>query len=137
VLRIFTNDLEASPQEIADLYRRRWTIELFFRWIKQTLKIYHFFGTSETAVRIQITVALIGFLLLRLAHDANKIIKSPLAFARLIKTNLMQRRVIAELLTPPQPPPPDQPSFAFASASTRAANKSRILRAATWKEHYA
>jgi hypothetical protein len=137
VLRIFTNDLEASAQEIADLYQRRWAIELFFRWIKQTLKIDHFFGTSETAVRIQITVALIGFLLLRLAHDANKIMKSPLAFARLIKTNLMQRRLIAQLLTPPPPPEPDQPSFAFAPASTRAAQQRHILRAATMKEHHA
>ena len=57
VLRIFTNDLKASAQEIADLYKRRWAIELFFRWVKQTLKIGHFLGTSENAVRIQITVA--------------------------------------------------------------------------------
>jgi hypothetical protein len=137
VLRIFTNDLEASAQEIADLYQRRWAIELFFRWIKQTLKIDHFFGTSETAVRIQITIALIGFLLLRLAHDANKIIKSPLAFARLIKTNLTQRRAIAELLMPPPALEPDQPRFEFASATTRVAQKRRILRAATLQEHHA
>src|SRR5258708_2379491 len=63
-LRIFTNDLTASAQDIADLYKRRWAIELFFRWVKQTLKINHFFGTSENAVRIQIAVALISFLLL-------------------------------------------------------------------------
>jgi IS4 transposase len=86
VLRIFTNDLTASAQEIADLYKRRWAIELFFRWVKQTLKIGHFFGTSENAVRIQIAIALIAFVLLRLAHDADKIVASPLAFARLIRT---------------------------------------------------
>ena len=51
VSRIFTNDLTASAQEIADLYKRRWAIELFFRWVKQTLKIGHFLGTSENAVR--------------------------------------------------------------------------------------
>jgi len=110
VLRIFTNDLEASAQEIADLYKRRWAIELFFRWVKQTLKIGHFLGTSENAVRIQITVALIAFLLLRLAHNANRIVKSPLAFARLIRTNLMHRRAIAELLQLPLPPCPGQQS---------------------------
>jgi hypothetical protein len=104
VLRIFTNDLEASAQEIADLYKRRWAIELFFRWVKQTLKIGHFLGTSENTVRIQITVALIAFLLLRLAHDANRIVTSPLAFARLLRTNLMHRRVIAELLQATPPP---------------------------------
>src|SRR5437899_2250196 len=104
VLRIFTNDLNASAQEIADLYQRRWAIELFFRWVKQILKINHFLGTSENAVRIQITVALIAFVLLRLAHDANTIVKSPLAFARLIRANLMHRRSIAELLEIRSPP---------------------------------
>jgi IS4 transposase len=137
VLRIFTNDLEASAQEIADLYRRRWAIELFFRWVKQTLKIDHFFGTSETAVRIQITVALIGFLLLRLAHDANKIVKSPLAFARLINTNLMQRRTISQLLTPPPEPKLDQSRFDFGPATTRAAQKRRLLRAEPLRGQYA
>jgi hypothetical protein len=129
-LRIFTNDLTATAQEIADLYRRRWAIELFFRWIKQTLKINHFLGTSETAVRIQITVALIAFLLLRLAHDATKIVASPLNFARLIRTNLMQRRTIAALLRPAPPPRPDQPSFIFGQSATRAAHKRRASRLA-------
>jgi IS4 transposase len=107
VLRLFTNDLQASAEDIAALYKRRWEIELFFRWIKQTLKIKHFLGTSENAVRIQITVALIAFMLLRLAHEANKIVESPLAFTRLIRANLMQRRTIRDLLQPT--PPPKQP----------------------------
>jgi hypothetical protein len=131
VLRIFTNDLTASAQEIADLYKRRWAIELFFRWVKQTLKITHFFGASENAVRIQIVVALIAFVLLRLAHDANKIVKSPLAFARLIRANLMHRRPIAELLqAPPLPKPgPGQVIFDFGPAATRAAQRRRASRA--------
>ncbi len=130
VLRIITNDLEASAQDIADLYRRRWAIELFFRWVKQTLKIGHFFGTSETAVRVQITVALIAFLLLRLAHDANQIVKSPLAFARLIITNLMQRRSLGELLKPPPEPQQHQARLNFGNAATRAAHRSQQLRPA-------
>jgi hypothetical protein len=129
VLRIFTNDLEAGAQEIADLYKRRWAIELFFRWVKQTLKINHFMGTSETAIRIQITIALIAFLLLRLAHDANKIVSSPLNFARLIRSNLMQRRAIAGLLQPTASPRPDQPRFDFGPAATRAAHRRRASRA--------
>ena len=129
VLRIFTNDLQASAQQIADLYKRRWAIELFFRWVKQTLKINHFLGASETAIRIQITVALIAFLLLRLAHDANKIVKSPLNFTRLICSNLMQRRPIAELLQQDPPPRPDQPRFDFGPAATRAAHRRRASRA--------
>jgi IS4 transposase len=119
VLRIFTNDLTASAQEIADLYKRRWAIELFFRWVKQTLKINHFLGTSENAVRIQITVALIAFLLLRLAHDANKIVKSPLAFAQLIRANLMHRRPIDELLQTPPRRGPDARQILFDFAATR------------------
>ena len=131
VLRIFSNDLDASAQEIADLYKRRWAIELFFRWVKQTLKIGHFFGTSENAVRIQIAVALIAFVLLRLAHDANKIVKSPLAFARLIRANLMHRRPIVELLRtlPPPKPEPQQTILDFGPAATRAAQRRRAIRA--------
>lgn len=129
ILRIFTNDLEASAQQVADLYQRRWAIELFFRWVKQTLKISHFFGTSETAVRIQITVALIAFLLLRLAHDATRIVASPLAFARLIRINLMQRRAINDLLKPVAPPPENQSRFDFGPQATRQAHRRRCLRA--------
>jgi hypothetical protein len=130
VLRIFTNDLTASAQDIADLYKRRWAIELFFRWVKQTLKITHFLGTSENAVRIQIAVALIAFLLLRLAHDANKTAASPLTFARLIRTNLMLRRQIAELLQSRSPPTPapHQTRFDFAPHATRAAHRRRACR---------
>lgn len=98
VLRILSNDLDASAHELAELYKRRWAIELFFRWIKQTLKVTRFLGTSENAVRIQIAVALIAFLLLRLVQAAHKVIRSPLHFARLIRTNLMHRRPIDRLL---------------------------------------
>ena len=100
VLRVVTNDLDAPAQDIADLYKRRWAIELFFRWVKQTLRIKHFIGRSENAVRIQLAVALIAYLLLRLAQDAVKIIASPLAFARLIRVNIMHRRRIDRLLKP-------------------------------------
>ena len=102
-LRILTNDLDAPAQEIADLYKRRWAIELFFRWVKQTLKIKHFVGRSENAVRIQIAVALIAYLLLRLAKDALKIVDSPLTFARLVRANLMHKRALHQLLKPPPP----------------------------------
>jgi hypothetical protein len=108
VLRILTNDLDAPAQEIADLYKRRWQIELFFRWIKQTLKIRHFLGRSENAVRIQIAVALIAFLLLRMAQALQRTVSSPLAFARLVRANLMHRRAIDELARP-KPPPNHRP----------------------------
>jgi transposase len=105
LLRIFTNDLDAPAQEIAELYKRRWAIELFFRWVKQVLNIRHFLGRSENAVRIQIAVALIVFLLLRLAQATQKIVISPLEFARLVRRTLMDRRSIKDLRRPPNPAP--------------------------------
>jgi hypothetical protein len=139
VLRIFSNDLTASAEQIADLYQRRWAIELFFRWVKHTLKISHFFGTSENAVRIQITVALIAFVLLRLAHEANKIVQSPLAFAGLIRANLMHRRQIADLLkiSSPPDPRPQQTMLDFEPAATRAAQRRRASRACAQMERVA
>lgn len=114
-LRILTNDLDAKARTIADLYKRRWAIELFFRWIKQTLKVTRFLGTSENAVRIQIAVALIAFLLLRLAQATQNQVKSPLAFARLVRANLMHRRAIQSLNKPEDTPKtnPDQIAFSW------------------------
>jgi hypothetical protein len=105
LLRVVTNDLDALAEEIADLYKQRWQIELFFRWVKQTLRIRHFVGVSENAVRIQIAVALIAFLILRMAQLAQKAVHSPLEFARLVRTNLMHRRHINQLLKPLQSVP--------------------------------
>jgi hypothetical protein len=113
VLRILTNDLEASARQIADLYKRRWAVELFFRWVKQTLKITRFLGTSENAVRIQIAVALITFLLLRMAQAAQKLVQSPLAFARLVRANLMHRRRIDRLSGPDPAPEADPRQWAI------------------------
>ena len=113
VLRILSKDLDAPAQEIADLYKRRWQIELFFRWVKQTLKIDHFLGTSENAVRIQIAVALIAFLLLRLAQATQAAVHSPLAFARLVRANLMHRRPIDRLLEAPAPIPQNKNQWSF------------------------
>jgi hypothetical protein len=109
VLRILSNDLDASAQQIADLYKRRWAIELFYRWVKQILKITRFLGISENAVRIQIAVALIAFLLLRLAQAGQQRITSPLAFARLVRINLLHRRPLDRLLDA-EPPPPRNPA---------------------------
>lgn len=113
ILRILTNDLTAPAQAIADLYKRRWAIELFFRWIKQTLKITRFLGTSENAIRIQVAIALISFLLLRLAQASQAAVTSPLAFARLIRANLMHKRDLRALLEPDQPVPINHNQLAF------------------------
>jgi IS4 transposase len=105
ILRVVTNDIDAPAEEIADLYKQRWQIELFFRWVKQTLRIRHFVGVSENAVRIQIAIALIAFLILRMAQLAQKAVRSLLEFARLVRSNLMHRRPINQLLDPLLPIP--------------------------------
>jgi hypothetical protein len=113
ILRILSNDLDASAEEIAALYKHRWEIELFFRWIKQNLKIKKFLGASENAVRIQIAVALIAYLLLRLAHAAQKSGMTLLAFTRLVRSNLMQMKRIDRLLEDDIETPPDDRQMAF------------------------
>ena len=105
---LVTNDLDAPAEEIAALYKQRWQIELFFKWIKQNLKIKHFLGVSENAVKIQIYVALIAFLILCAAHGAQTAIPRPQAFARLVRLNIMHRRSLRNIKDPPQTPPPDQ-----------------------------
>ena len=68
-LVLATNDLESPAAAIAAHYKARWGIELFFKWIKQHLRIRQFLGRSETAVRIQILTALIAYLLLVIYHN--------------------------------------------------------------------
>jgi IS4 transposase len=104
-LRLLTNDLDAPAREIADLYRRRWDIELFFRLMKQTLRITKFLGRSENAVRIQIAVALIVYLLLSALRKTCDVETSHLQLVRLVRANLMHRKAAARL-KPERPKPP-------------------------------
>ena len=104
IIRLVTNDLKAPATQIADLYKQRWEIEQFFKWIKQNLKIKTFLGTSENAVRIQLYVALITYLLLRLVHQGQAAIKQPSTFVKLVTLNLMHRKPIYQLNRPPDPP---------------------------------
>ena len=70
-------------------------------------------GRSENAVRIQIAVALIAYVLLRLAQEATRLVSSPLAFARLVRVNLMHRRRLDDLLRPIPPPDTDPRQLCF------------------------
>ena len=63
---LLTNNFELSPLIIAQLYKKRWQIELFFKWIKQNLHIESFYGQSENAVKLQIWIAICGYLLIAL-----------------------------------------------------------------------
>ena len=113
ILRILSNDLDSSAEDIAALYKHRWEIELFFRWVKQNLKIKKFLGTSENAIRIQIAAALIAYLLLRLAHAAQKSGLTLLVFTRLVRSNLMHLKRIDRLLEDDVETPPDDRQMAF------------------------
>jgi len=100
ILVFISNDLECSAEDIADLYKQRWQIELFFKWIKQNLKIKRFLGRSENAVMIQVLVAMIAYLLLKLTQLGIQCGFSLQKIARLMSLNLTSRRSIEELLHP-------------------------------------
>ena len=72
----FTNALTISPVMVAELYHNRWQIELFFKWIKQHLKIKKFWGTSENAVRIQIYSGIIAYCMMAIVQKKMKIERS-------------------------------------------------------------
>jgi len=93
-----TNRLDLSALEVAELYRRRWQIELFFKWIKQNLKIKAFYGTSKNAVLIQIWTALIAYLLLVWVKFKTKAGWGLLELSRLAQTMLLERMDMWALL---------------------------------------
>jgi putative transposase len=93
-----TNRRDLSALEVAELYRRRCQIELFFKWIKQNLKIKAFYGTSKNAVLIQIWTALIAYLLLVRVKFKTKAGWALLELTRLAQTMLLERMDLWALL---------------------------------------
>lgn len=90
-LILATNDLESSALTIAQRYKDRWQIELFFKWIKQHLRIKNFFGRSENAVRIQILTALISYLLVAIYKHSHAIKSSLWECLSIVRVTLFQR----------------------------------------------
>lgn len=90
-LVLATNDLTSSALEIAQRYKERWGIELFFKWIKQHLKIKQFFGRSENAVRIQLLTALISYLLAAILKKTNAVSATMWHFLAELRATLLQR----------------------------------------------
>jgi IS4 transposase len=89
-LVLITNNFELAATEIGDLYKKRWAIELYFKWIKQKLKIKKFIGRSENAIKIQIYTALIAYLLIAIFRDKAKLKVKPMKLIfDLIKSYLM------------------------------------------------
>ena len=95
-----TNIFHLSARTIADIYRERWQVELFFKWIKQNLKIKSFFGTSENAVMTQIWIAIITLLLLAYYKFRAKLNHSLSQILKLLQLNLFDRRNIWQLFDP-------------------------------------
>jgi len=100
-LEIVTNDFKRSAKEIAELYKKRWQIELFFKWIKQNLKIKKYVGRSINAVKIQILSALIIYLIMRIQKKSYDIKASAQAVFRVLQTSLMVKKPLAEVFYPP------------------------------------
>lgn len=94
-----TNNFKLSARQIADIYKDRWQIELFFKWIKQNLKIKTFLGTSQNAVMTQIWIAMIYYLLVFYIKFQTKFSRSLLELTRMIKETLMFRRNLIDLLS--------------------------------------
>lgn len=97
-LVLVTNDFSRSAEEVADLYKQRWQIELFFKWIKQNLKLKRYFGFSENAVRLQIYSALVTYLLLHLYQHRSGCSGSISDFAIRLTHSLFERPLSIEHL---------------------------------------
>jgi hypothetical protein len=104
-LRFVTNADHLNAKTVAALYKERWQIELFFKWIKQNLKVKTFLGTSRNAVLTQIWIALCVYLLLAYMKFRAKLDLSMQQMLRLLQLNLFERRDLMALFKPPKVQP--------------------------------
>jgi hypothetical protein len=93
-----TNNFDLTALQIALLYKQRWQIELFFKWIKQHLKVKTFWGTSENAVRIQINIAIITFCLVSILAKDLKINRTNYEILQILSVSLLDKTAVNELL---------------------------------------
>lgn len=92
-----TNAKHLTALEIAELYKKRWLVELFFKWLKQHLKIKKFWGTTENAVRIQIAVAIITYCLVAIVHHDMKLERSTYEVLQILSISLTDKTQLADL----------------------------------------
>lgn len=92
-----TNNMELTSEQIALLYKNRWQVELFFKWIKQHLKIKSFWGTTENAVRIQIYTAVISYCLVAIIESDLMIKRSTYEVLQILGISLLDKSPISEL----------------------------------------
>lgn len=93
-----TNNFALAAKTIADIYKARWQVELFFKWIKQNLKIKSFVGTSKNAVLTQIWIAMCAYLMLAFLKFQSGLHKSPQQILRILQLNLFEKRDLMALL---------------------------------------
>ena len=93
-----TNNFKLAARTIADIYKARWQVELFFKWIKQNLKIKSFIGTSKNAVMTQIWIAMCVYLLLAFIKFQSRMNKTMQQILRLLQLNLFEKRDLMALL---------------------------------------
>ena len=98
VFIFLTNNFDLSASNIALLYKQRWQVELFFKWIKQHLKVKSFWGTSENAVRLQINIAIITYCLVSIVSKDLKINRSNYEILQILSASLLDKTPVNELL---------------------------------------
>ena len=98
-LVFLTNHFNLSAKTIADLYQSRWQIELFFKWIKQHLRIKAFYGTSENAVKTQIWIAITVYVLVAIIKKRMKIEHSLYTILQILSISLFEKKMIYQVLT--------------------------------------
>jgi len=98
-LVFLTNNFDLAATEIALLYKYRWKIELFFKWVKQHLKIKSFWGTSHNAVKIQIYSAIIAYCLVAIIGYKLKVDRSTYEILQILSISLFDKTPLKELLT--------------------------------------
>lgn len=99
ILIFLTNNFDLDSEDIALLYKNRWQVELFFKWIKQHLKIKTFWGNSENAVRIQIFTAIISYCLVAIIRAELKVSYSTYEIIQVLGISMLDKTPINELLT--------------------------------------
>lgn len=97
-LIFYTNNFEVSAEQIALLYKYRWRVELFFKWMKQHLRIKEFYGTSENAVQIQIYAALTAYCLVAIVEHEMQLDMDTYDVLRILSTSLLARMPLRDLL---------------------------------------
>ena len=107
-----TNNFALAPELIAQLYRQRWQVELFFKWIKQHLRIKAFLGTSENAVKTQIWIAVCTYVLIAIVKKRLKLEHSLYEILQILSLNMFETTPINQLLEPaPSETHPQQSPF--------------------------